>query len=297
MIKTNIVFILGAGSNEPFGFPSGTGLLKIILENIDNSDWAYLLEYFGISKRQVREFKTALLRSNVPSVDTFLEHRPEFLKIGKLAISLALIPFEDEEKLFDIKMRGNNWYEYIFTKMDTNFDNWENNKVSFITFNYDRSLEHYFFESLKAKYGKSDEECAVKLNKIPIIHVHGQLGVLPWQEGESREYFHKPDEFMLKKTTEQIYIVSEVEDTNSEFKKAYDCMKDAKRIYFLGFGYNDTNLRRLKIQDFSTRGIIYGTAFKLGAMEAKSIRSKWPAIRNLVNQKILSFLKNAADFR
>jgi hypothetical protein len=33
-------------------------------------------------------------------VDAFLERRPEFLGVGKLAIAYCLIPLEDEAKLY-----------------------------------------------------------------------------------------------------------------------------------------------------------------------------------------------------
>lgn len=56
------------------------------------------------------------------------------------------------------------------------------NKVAFVTFNYDRCVEHFFFTSLKNSFGRSDEETAAVAKRIGVVHLHGRLGHLPWQE-------------------------------------------------------------------------------------------------------------------
>ena len=61
-------------------------------------------------------------------------------------------------------------------------------KSLIIDFNYDRSLEHYLFTSLRSLHGRSVDECLEKLAKVPIIHVYGQLGTIPYPQPGSREY-------------------------------------------------------------------------------------------------------------
>ena len=74
------------------------------------------------------------------SVDAFLEHRPEYLQIGKLSIALCIMAHEHEKKLFNAQR---NWYDYLRIKLNSSFDEFGDNKLSIITFNYDRSIEHY----------------------------------------------------------------------------------------------------------------------------------------------------------
>jgi hypothetical protein len=165
MISKKTVLILGAGASMPYGFPSGRDLKQVILRHLDPSTGSKLpatLNRLGISAWTIKDFYKNLAYSGRPSVDAFLEHRPEFLKIGKLAITLCLIPYEKEETLFFSGTKKGHWYEYLFNKLNAPFNFFHENRLSIITFNYDRSIEHYFFKSLKSSYGKSDEECAEK---------------------------------------------------------------------------------------------------------------------------------------
>ena len=126
------------------------------------------------------------------------------------------------------------------------FSDFGKNQLTFITFNYDRSLEHFLYTALIHKYGKTTEEVAAILNDIPIIHVHGILGKLPWQisgTNASRPYNNLSGAKEIQSAADQIIIVSEGEDTSAEFQEASNLLKSANRIYFLGFGYNDNNLR------------------------------------------------------
>jgi hypothetical protein len=83
MIKKPTTLILGAGASAPFGFPTGYELLLnkvLLLDNTSNP----VFESFP--QVHVEAFKNALSKSGKKSVDSFLEHRPEFVPIGKSAI-------------------------------------------------------------------------------------------------------------------------------------------------------------------------------------------------------------------
>ena len=78
-------------------------------------------------------------------IDAFLTVGQSF-NVGKLAIAYCLMLFEDETKLYqpDGDLRGGNWYAYLVGKLDLTFEEFGNNKLSIVTFNYDRSLELIF---------------------------------------------------------------------------------------------------------------------------------------------------------
>jgi len=299
MITHSTVLVLGAGASMPYGFPSGLQLLNTVITKLDSNspdNFIRSIKEFNIADDEIRTFRYDLINSNALSVDAFLEYRPEFLNLGKLAITLALIPLEEEHKLSDFTNRGESWYAYLFNKLNAPFDAFSENKLSIITFNYDRSLEHCLFKSMRSKYKKSDEECAEKLSKLPMIHVHGRLGALPWQGEKGRAYSPRADLLKLeeiKNVSEQIVVMREAEDTSSEFQDAFNLMKFSSKIYYLGFGYHEMNLRRLKIDELKFQFQI-GTGHGLGDAEIVAIKGKWRIQFPNSKLEVLEFLKNCA---
>ena len=141
MITVPTVLVLGAGASVPYGFPSAADLKRIICDTFDiqtNLHAAqFLAERYDYEVAQFVLFREAFRKSGKTSVDEFLEHRKEFVDVGKLAIAYCLIPFENEEKLFDYDAgRGGNWYEYLFNKLNAPFEEFGRNRVSVVTFNY-----------------------------------------------------------------------------------------------------------------------------------------------------------------
>jgi hypothetical protein len=283
MITQQTVFVFGAGVSMPYGFPSGKSLLRQISIAAMKSSMhgeegggrpsladigALLREDFN--EDTVMNFGGELYRSQQTSIDAFLEHRPEFMKIGKTAIALCLARKESQGDLLSMDIRDNGCYQYLFNKMSSDWESFTKNKVAFITFNYDRSLEEYFFIALKSSYGKSDEECAKAIKQIPIVHVHGSLGPLPWQSSEGIPYNTKYvlapgigevfSGLHLERMRDNIIVISEGQDESPEFNQAFELMSKAKNVYFLGFGYHPTNLRRLQIDKLHGATSLSGTA-------------------------------------
>ncbi len=291
MITKPTVFILGAGASYGFGYPLGKNLVEIILKNFDPDNAKNSIELFkglGFSQEEIAGFKNELKFSASPSIDTFLEPRNKDERdLGKLAIANALIPFENEEPLF----YDNSWYSMLFNKLNSSFDNFDKNRMSFITFNYDRSLEYFLLTTLKNRYKKTEQECAVKLKNIPIVHLYGKLALLPWekmnQSDYTREYNPKITPHFLSKSSTSLKIIYDKVDlpNDTDFKKAKLLLNGARKIYFLGLGYHTDNLERLRIKSLtsSTTGItgttttpsvsriIEGTSFKLSQDLKESI--------------------------
>ena len=255
MITKPTVLVLGAGASEPYEYPLGGELLEIICNQVGNTNWTDALRQCGVEQETIKNFKSELYKSHQPSVDAFLERRPEFRDVGKLAIVFALLQKENETILDDFKKRKEGFYDYLFSQLSTpSLEEFGNNKLSIITFNYDRSLEHFLFRALKSSYGKADDLTTEVLSSIPIIHVHGTLGPLPWQEKDGRPYkimnTKAPDEtaIQIENASRNILIVSEAEESTDEFNQAFECLKSARRIYFLGFGFHNSNLKKLKFR-------------------------------------------------
>ena len=183
MITKPTVLILGAGASTPFGFPSGEELVSRILEYLEGGHPARDVLSHAIRalepSRTIDEFHEALFYSGRMSIDAFLEHNSQFLEVGKMAIASVLVPLENERTLFSA---SSNWYKLLFKYLNTRFDEFAENKLSILTYNYDRSLEQFLLTALRYAYqGMKDEyvHCWDQLSRIPIVHLHGSLGEFP----------------------------------------------------------------------------------------------------------------------
>jgi len=279
MITEPTVFILGAGASAPYGFPVGSKLRKDILtipidHNIDRAKlsrshpsyskvWDYILERY--KEDNVKNFFEDLRRSGFSSVDAFLENRDEYIDLGKTIISLELIKYEDENRLY-VEDEGA-WYQYLYHNfLRAPFAKFSENNVVFLTFNYDRSLEQFFLNAIMSDYGKTDVEAIKLLESIPIIHLHGKLGNLPAESNNnSRNYHGGITPKNLDICRKGIKIIHEGIDEDEQFQKAHKFIKGARKIWFLGFGYDITNLKRLKLPELINNGTqsLYGTTYKM----------------------------------
>jgi hypothetical protein len=189
-----------------------------------------------------------------------LNRRPDFLEVGKFAIAYCLMPFEDEAKLYQpTGARGGDWYEYLTTKLDAPFEQFGENKLSIITFNYDRSLEHYMLTALQNLHGRSFEECANKLARIPIIHVYGQLGKDPYPRPNCHPY--RPERDRYASIVRAAAGITLLHEKASQLQEAQELLRAARRICFLGFGYHPLNVERLTISsDAIGSKNVFGTA-------------------------------------
>lgn len=295
MITTKTVFILGAGASASYGFPFG----KELIEKTGGlgSSITDTLSSLGFSGQDIGVFNRTLIKAQTPSINEFLEHNHKFADIGKALISTILIRCENEGNLHS---SNDHWYEYLVNKMITSFEDIDKNNISIITFNYDRSFEHYLFSVIKNRFDKSSEEVASKIQKIPIIHVYGRLGFLEWQKNEDnlpiRQYntLISPEE--ISKAVECIKIIPENTDDTEEFLIARKLLQESAHIYFLGFGYHPTNMKRLKfplIGKDKFRIIVAGTSFDFTEEEKDVLAKQYEGIiLGPTNYKILEYLRN-----
>ena len=282
--------ILGAGASKDFGFPTGRELVEQVCDFFGDQDRGDFNLFKDIAvegdPRQITEaFPNALRRADPPSVDIWLEHNPEFIWAGKVAIAMVLLGRERRSNLNP----DNNWYRILFDRLNSPFDEFQNNKLAIVTFNYDRSLEQYFFERLMYTHtGKNKEECRKKLSHLQILHVYGGLGRLPWQIDDPENpvpevpYGGKTpltrDGVIASAKSIQIMPES-TSGISGRLQKFKELMKDCEALYFLGFGYHEVNMQRLGINALGIPRKVMGTAQGLSYQRIKEIESL--VIRNL----------------
>ena len=299
MINKKTLFILGAGASQPFSFPGGLQLRQNIIEligptytNTPTPQYLQIFEQCGHALPALYLFKDTFVKSQKYSIDAFLEHRPEYIRLGKLLITHNLIQLENLETIYN----NSDWYGYLWNKMNSKFEDFDKNNISFITFNYDRSLETYLLNSIMALYNKPEDECYQKLKKIPIVHVHGKIGMDKYEDPVNYTSFGQNiirDYIKLIKAAETIKIIHEDISNDEEFLLAHKLIKEAEQIIIIGLGYDETNLSRLKINDANCS--IIGSSFGLTMIEKNLINKKFSGIEFSIynHHKALDFLRHS----
>ncbi len=298
MIRKPTVLILGAGASAPYGFPTGRQLLFEIADTLNNlsSDTVLQLRQLGFKDDMIKKFRNELLQSSQPSVDAFLEKKPEYMDLGKTVIACALIPRERPEIL--VRGRNQEWYEYLFNQLDSSREEFPNNELSIITFNYERSLQWFLFVSVQNSYSLNDKEAAELVRSIPIVHIYGDLGSLFNDSDYVRPFSPELNETTISRAVSRIAIVHEANVTEDAFSDAYDIIERAEIVSFLGFGYLEVNVERLRINQLFEGSLVLGSVFGLGVNEIDRVMAQFGGQISFGNsgQGILEFLRNMPVF-
>ncbi len=278
MITKKTVLVLGAGASVPYGFPTGKELVRKICTPIDT--YTSVGPPIGVTSKQLldinvdpdyyRHFQTVLNKAQM-SVDAFLENQKKYDEVGRKAIALALLPLEkspvlfrntmSDEELEKLKLKRESWYQTLWEQLISSpfsLDKFKKNQLSVITFNYDRSLEHYLHQAIKSVSDPPNHEIRDALNAIPIIHVYGSLGSLAWQSNDTEiSYDSSGSSYAVIRSYKNIDLIrtANPEEVSPAFQKSHKLLAEAERIFFLGFGFDQTNMRRLQLEQLPRRTV------------------------------------------
>jgi hypothetical protein len=238
---------------KEYDFPIGWELVRDVVHGFQpNSELRQiLLSEADFTDDEISRFVQALHGSAQNSVDAFLEEQEDFLKIGIATMSMVLIRRENTGVLYREWDPLTNWLRNLILQMrGTTFEGFSSNAISFVTFNYDRSLEYVLCETLANTFSKTEDESGKIISQIPIIHLHGRLGFLPWQNFEGRPYDTIINRHALDMCIKDVKVVHRNTEINADaFKQAKALLAAAERIYFLGVGFSNQNLMRLGIME------------------------------------------------
>jgi hypothetical protein len=213
-----ITFVLGAGASFEVNMPTGHELKSKIASCLafkadDFGRFAggdhhvfealnQLSQRSNATASRQAYFDTANLVSaampQAPSIDNFIDsHRknPQVAEVGKIAIALEILRAEMRSALYvsptniynklDFKPSSNTWFNSFFQLLTLNAQEDDLpeilRRVRVVTFNYDRTLEHFLFHSIQNYYRTSKERAAEILSNLVILHPYGKVGSLPWQ--------------------------------------------------------------------------------------------------------------------
>jgi hypothetical protein len=298
MIHKNTVLVLGAGASKPYGFPTGREICdQILADNEVGSGPIYqLLDHCGFDAGQSGEMFRAFKDSGHYSLDAFVQRRPEFRTIAKTAIAGSLMAKENEGSLFSDP--NADWYRHLMVGMmqDCDREAFRANRLTVITFNFDRSFERRLFRSLKANYALSDAEAGELTAVVPVMHIHGQLGPPGWIAESGRRYGAQSGWDEVRQCAAQIRLIDDEID-QALLGQARDLLQDADRVCFLGFSFHPDNLNRLNANRLRDTAM-WGTRVGLSSTETQRAYRYFNSPRRdyLLNQTAREFFDSVDLF-
>jgi hypothetical protein len=231
-------------------------------------------------------------------IDYFLGQNPHLADIGKLMIAWVLLECEAIYRKHQINnnrreaLKGNenyntldhlrttyadNWYRFLVHKLVTGCvegNDLLRNNVSFVTFNYDVSLEYELYRSLRAISQFSEGNVIDKFFEGDrFIHVYGQirqngteylpdrtldifaklgprtLSASPTAFNESAQEFNNLLDVSYEASRTIRTIAPHEKTTSKEITKARKAIRDANCIYVLGYGFDENNSKLLDLSD------------------------------------------------
>lgn len=288
----------------------------------------------------VEEFISTFKNASPASIDDFLDKntREEFKMIGKICVIITISRCENSEADFMTEWKDTNpshryfkeledsanrsnytlprghlelirgWYNYLWKKIYEG--NIENNlsKLTFVTFNYDRSLERFLYTRLINLLNlKEDDAIELSNESVVIHHVYGQLGFFKWQKDckvindyktldfgllrakldsfrviNTERFADNLNAFPSKLAKEENDYLDKILSIAGEIKtyaeaveqphpKISERILNATRIFFLGFGYHKQNLKWLNPDGKQIKPVLAGTTYKFGKAQTENI--------------------------
>lgn len=224
-----------------------------------------------------------LIQGQIPtSIDWFLgqefhdQNYPYFPDVGRLAIAWLVGEAErprkldwgaEEPELRQATPSGDSsvdWYRSFWQALGARtFDDVramvEAEQLRVVSFNYDRSFDQFILNRLKALYMAQAgsltylQPVLELMKRLDIQHVYGELGsTLDCSYGHlraaiSRRDVGASDYLLLAKTAERIAVIEHGRkaEQESRFLLPKQWIESADRLVFLGFGFDEQNVKRL----------------------------------------------------
>jgi hypothetical protein len=232
--------------------------------------------------------------------------------------NLPLRPSNEELQRLDIKKFHDQWYRFIVHKLVSDCEKSSdifNNKVQFITFNYDYSLEYLLYDALDSIDLLNSVDVRKFLSDRRIIHVYGSVRRGPPQDRDiirsevastlgSRlpNQINFMTEFEPRKAfldrclmaSENLRTIDPVDkDTDGEsIEMAHHWVADAGVVYILGYGFDRSNSRRIGMESalYNLRGsgksVMFTNFGDLDTINKKASRLFYGTFGAFLSQKI-----------
>jgi hypothetical protein len=273
MFSQKTVLILGAGASWHYGYPTGEGLIRRIVDqtrHIDSATLNGLLYHHKLCQsgrykmNDSEALSNALMQQQPLSIDAFLACHPSLQVVGKVLIAYCLRQCEIKKAGDNITRTKDdlehslenghqqNWYKFLVDAMISRCSTTEQfinsiNNLNIITFNYDMSLEYYLYSRLsKIESFQSGRTEILEFLQQRIHHVYGQLydctkehldtyGTLSSSK-ENQHYFLG----IALNSSENIFVITD-ERAQRERDQYRTMLQGAAKVCILGYGFLPEN--------------------------------------------------------
>ena len=240
------VFIVGAGLSAEYGFPLGSALFTKLRELCASSS----AEPFHTRVRDacggiaIKSMQRALQWSEAETVDEFLaENSDDMRRLVKTAMADILLTDERQFSMRALRDHKGTAYHLLWNKFIADPHAAAQTKI--ITFNYDRSLDFYFYRKATSAMVQVGRHPQLECSPVEILHVHGELGETRPDDSWWHEELPSTSVPVTQKSARTIRVYSEAGELN-RFEKAWEWIERAERVVFLGFEFHESNLQHLR---------------------------------------------------
>ena len=285
--RRNLV-IVGAGASFEFGLPIGSELKRQIssLVSFRQDNLGHIAGGNTVVRRAIQNMAAKKLldirdaysacvqisknMSTAHSIDSFIaSHRENtaLAVVAKMAIVCSILLAERRSTLY--VSPDNTYNELNFGKIE---DTWlakyarmlitgrsleeflaALSQVTFLTFNYDRCIEHYFEWLVKVHYGA--EKIALS-DALLVHHVYGSVGELSAEGHGATPFGTEPDEHTIIRNFDKISTFHE-EIQEGDVREVIDsALNPGGLLIFLGFAFLPMNMRFFEISEVELDRIV-----------------------------------------
>jgi hypothetical protein len=217
-------------------------------------------------------------------IDYFLDHNPDLEAVGKFCIAWALLHAESNfRQHHQQNLNPENWIRFILHRLTTGVTELLANRVHFVTFNYDVSLEYELARGLFALKRFSEDDTVADFLNGRITHVYGRIrrdayltvprfefGIIPPGQDKSPEYWQKTterlDEIFDASSGLNVISPGKATDIPPEIYGLRTIISDAACVYILGYGFDRLNSELLDLgnhlQLMQTGKIVFFTNYE-----------------------------------
>jgi hypothetical protein len=316
MFRDKTAFILGAGANRHYGYPTGDELVREVIVRAreagdyfrdvaasnfaeliaqrpqivarhdparpaaSNLDLNHLKEQWQAARDKCEELIERLTLAHPPLIDNFLTWNQDLQEIGKFMIAWVILECEAQQVASTQQLEWlagndsapkNDWHRFILYRLVSGFNDPAlllANNVTFITLNYDVSLE-IGLEAGLSSYAPFRPQIAAFFKKYEVLHLYGKVRDFPASQIVPLPVRILPtgtlsawNEQALKQQQACIDAMNAIYDASQTIatacarekggkgdaiKLARDAIAGAEEIYILGYGFDDDNNERLAL--------------------------------------------------
>jgi hypothetical protein len=283
MAGERVAFILGAGAHRPFNMPLGETLKGEVAARLEQQaqsepdpvkaqliEWAYSLRACGVS------------------IDRFLTNRKAADRDVRPLIANVLLQYEQNIRHEPLK----DWLLYIWPNIIRDKDT-ISQQFSFITFNYDRTIQYRIARAMHANWGISDLDAFEMVeDHLSIYHVYNSLGSLDPRNGDRATRFGDAVDFV--NAGRRLKIIGEHD--NATTAEIHRRLEDVTWIFILGCHFHKENMSLLALDQL--RRPIYCSNFGFSGIEMQTLARLYPYLQlSDSGWDCLSIIRNRPEFQ